>query len=496
MLPPYIEDDKEWSQKFEAAIEKFSGSDTPEESAETLRELLKSGLIRFSDLQKNPERFFKSHRYLLAPTRTPDGSGAGVRYTVLVNLFGGSILGLGSDEQVNMLEEFQERGVLGCFCLTEKFAGVNSGLVVQTTAIWNEETQQFTIHCPTEGAAKNWISQGSTASHAVIIANLGIAGKFYGPHAFVAQIRDEQTGELLPGVSSEDLGRKSVANDLDNSAISFNQFVVPKSALLNRFADVRDNKYVQTTERRMTIETVGQRLLTGRLAIAQASIVYAETLFKRAKQYADNKPCWAPKGQKQPSLSEVPHIAAIFAEGFEQLSTLQRYNFKIEELMIPVLKNREIPSAQLVEQIAVAKVKSVQTAITLTDKLARELGSYALMYESGLGTTHWLLMCQFAEGDTRILQQKLARDSMKKFKATSWKDTGKEIVFGTSAEQQEMKVRFQLSHALSSAAGPEDAGRLWNENYALVYELAETVCARHIADALDEGARESLFSKL
>ncbi len=33
----------------------------------------------------------------------------------------------------------QNKGELGCFGLTEKFAGVNSGLVVNTTVEWNEE---------------------------------------------------------------------------------------------------------------------------------------------------------------------------------------------------------------------------------------------------------------------------------------------------------------------------------------------------------------------
>ena len=36
-----------------------------------------------------------------------------------------SIVGLGSDEQVQIANDWQEQGKLGCFSLTEKFAGVN-----------------------------------------------------------------------------------------------------------------------------------------------------------------------------------------------------------------------------------------------------------------------------------------------------------------------------------------------------------------------------------
>ena len=52
---------------------------------------------------------------------------------------------------------------------------------------------------------------------------------------------------------------------------------LPRDALLNKFADVREDAYVQTTSERMRIEVIGQRLLTGRMAIAEAALVFAKT---------------------------------------------------------------------------------------------------------------------------------------------------------------------------------------------------------------------------
>lgn len=485
-----------WTDAFNKECDLIHGRCDYVESSEMLRVLVKSGLLRFTDLERNPARFFKAHRLLLTPKRIPEGSGFGVRFTVEFNLFAGSILGLGSPEQVKMLDDFQDRGVLGAFLLTEKFAGVNSGLVVNTTATWVEEKQQFLIETVDEGAKKNWISQGLTASHAVCMANLCVNGKFFGPHGFLIELRDSASGDLLPGVTLEDMGLKTVANDLDNARVGLKSFYAPKSALLSRFAEIRDDKYVQTTQERMRIEILGQRLLTGRLAIAQASVAFGAKLFEKTKIYAGQKKCWAPKGLPQPSLSEIPHIAAIFAEGEAQFNALEKYNAAVEKKLNHVLLTRAIPDAELVELIAVSKIKSVQTAITLTDKLAREVGSYALMHESGFGATHWLYMCQFAEGDSRILLQKLARDSMKKFSKSSWTDTGKEMVFGSSAEQEEMKCRFLLNRALSAAATPADGGRLWNENFTLVYNLAEAVCAKYISREVDDQARSTLFAKL
>ena len=83
-----------------------------------------------------------------------------IRFTVQFNLFAGSIVGLGGPEQVSRLASIQEKGQLGCFLLTEKQAGVLSGLIVETTADWDPSTQEFVLHTPSDKAAKNWISQG------------------------------------------------------------------------------------------------------------------------------------------------------------------------------------------------------------------------------------------------------------------------------------------------------------------------------------------------
>ena len=49
---------------------------------------------------------------------------------------------------------------LGCFGLTEKFAGVSSGMVVESIAEVDLQKREFLLTSPNEGAYKNWISQG------------------------------------------------------------------------------------------------------------------------------------------------------------------------------------------------------------------------------------------------------------------------------------------------------------------------------------------------
>ena len=53
-----------------------------------------------------------------------------------------------------------------------------------------------------------------------------------------------------------------------------------------------------------------------------------------------------------------------------------------------------------------------------------------------------------------------------------------------------------LSRALAQGASPADANRLWNENYQLVYELSDAVCAKYVAKYAGEEARHAVFAKL
>lgn len=144
-----------------------------------------------------------------------------IRATVQYNLFAGTVVALGSPAQIQDLVAWQQQGLLGCFALTEKLAGVNSGLVVNTTATWVEDAGHFVLSSPNLGAEKNWISQGMTADKAVVIADLRFPSgdlkriQSAGPHAFVMDFRKD--GKLIKGITLDDMGMKSVGNDLDNA---------------------------------------------------------------------------------------------------------------------------------------------------------------------------------------------------------------------------------------------------------------------------------------
>ena len=184
------DDDDDWNTQWAAEVDGIEYVDDHFASAEQLRGIVRRGLLRFTDLRDAPARFFEAHRQIAARS-TELGPGFFIRFTVQYNLFAGTILGCAGTEQLPLLDEMQARGQLGCFALTEKFAGVNSGLVVNTEIEWDEGKGVFVLHTPNDGAKKNWISQGFTADKAVVIANLTVKGEGVGPHAFVMDFRDD-----------------------------------------------------------------------------------------------------------------------------------------------------------------------------------------------------------------------------------------------------------------------------------------------------------------
>jgi acyl-CoA oxidase len=92
--------------------------------------------------------------------------------------------------------------------MTELAHGSNvAGL--ETTATFDEETDEFIIHTPHLGATKWWIGgAASTATHAAVFAQLIVKGKRHGVKTFVTQLRDTKSFTLLPGINIGDIGKK------------------------------------------------------------------------------------------------------------------------------------------------------------------------------------------------------------------------------------------------------------------------------------------------
>lgn len=152
----------------------------------------------------------------------------------------------GTPEQHELfLKKAENYEYIGCYAQTELGHGSNvRGL--ETSATWNPDDKTFTIHSPHLTASKWWIgSLGKAANHAVVMAQLYINGRNYGPHPFVVQIRDLKTHEPLENIHVGDIGPKFGYNTMDNGFLLFNKVKIPHQNMLARFSriDPHTNKY-------------------------------------------------------------------------------------------------------------------------------------------------------------------------------------------------------------------------------------------------------------
>jgi len=439
---------------------------------------------------------------MLARHCVEHGPGFWIRFTVHYNLFGGTILAVGTEEQVAELAVYQKKGQLGCFSLTEKFAGVQSGLIVETTATYDENEKVFVLNTPHEGARKNWISQGFVADKTVVLADLVVKGKSLGPHAFVMDFR--QGGVLVPGVTVADMGEKTVGNDLDNAQISFDHVKLPRSALLSKNADVSPQGHYELKETSAAASTgkvapfvmIGQRLYTGRVCVAQAALEYRKTLFARVKAHSDAKVTYGGAGGSARALSEIPQLRTLYEENAARCGEIEAFVTSCESALSESLKSGLVPSETLADAIAVAKVVAVEDSIAWCHRLKQEVGSIALMADSGFKHLDFLQCCKFAEGDSRILMQKLARDRFKRFQAEhkSLRQSGggggggqtpqapHEDSEATVVSLEEMGAEeaacAALAKGIESHQGACTKAEAWDAEWKNVYKLAEAVMGR------------------
>jgi acyl-CoA oxidase len=210
-----------------------------------------------------------------------------VKVGVQFGLFGGAILQLGTKEHHDAyLADLITGKLMGCFAMTETGHGSNVQ-ALGTVATYDVDTQEFVITTTTEAARKDYI--GNAAKHAevaAVFAQLEVGGKSEGVHAFVVPIRSK--GKPCDGVRIEDDGLKMGLNGVDNGRIWFDQVRVPRTALLNRFADVTpDGVYeseIENPNRRFF--TMLGTLVQGRVCVGGAGINASKVALAIATKYA------------------------------------------------------------------------------------------------------------------------------------------------------------------------------------------------------------------
>ncbi|CAO1632561.1 unnamed protein product [Parajaminaea phylloscopi] len=208
------------------------------------------------------------------------------RFGVHYGLFLGAIR---SGATSNQMSYWMEKGVIscqgmfGCFGMTELAHGSNvAGL--ETTATFDEKSDEFVVHTPHIGATKWWIGGAAqTATHCAVFAQLVIKGKKHGTKTFIVPLRDPKTLALLPGINIGDIGKKMGRDGIDNGYIQFTNVRIPRAYMLMKHSQVsRDG---QVTEPPLQQLTYGA-LLSGRTAMVADAANTAKKALTVSVRYA------------------------------------------------------------------------------------------------------------------------------------------------------------------------------------------------------------------
>jgi acyl-CoA oxidase len=210
-----------------------------------------------------------------------------VKVGVQFGLFGGAILQLGTKRHHDAyLEDLVTGRLLGCFAMTETGHGSNVQ-ALGTTATYDADAGEFVVTTPDDLSRKDYI--GNAAMHArlaVVFAQLEVGGVSHGVHALVVPLRDED-GTVLPNVRIEDCGQKIGLNGVDNGRIWFDGVRVPRTALLDQYAEVaEDGTYsspIENPDRRFF--TMLGTLVQGRVCVGGAAISASKVALSVAIKY-------------------------------------------------------------------------------------------------------------------------------------------------------------------------------------------------------------------
>lgn len=211
-----------------------------------------------------------------------------VKIGVQYGLFAGALMQLGTERHhEEFLRPALDFSLPGCFAMSE--VGHGSDVAgVRTTARHDAETDEIVVHTPDPAAAKNWIGNAARDGRAaVVFCQLTTQGEERGVHAVVVPLRNE-TGALLAGVTAVDDGLKMGLNGVDNGLLMFDELRVPRSNLLDRFAQVAaDGTYasaIESPSRRFF--TMLGTLVQGRVSIAGAGVAVSKVALTIAVQHA------------------------------------------------------------------------------------------------------------------------------------------------------------------------------------------------------------------
>eukprot|EP01117_Protostelium_nocturnum_P000974 TRINITY_DN112_c0_g1_i1.p1 TRINITY_DN112_c0_g1~~TRINITY_DN112_c0_g1_i1.p1 ORF type:complete len:726 (-),score=301.95 TRINITY_DN112_c0_g1_i1:181-2358(-) len=364
------------------------------------------------------------------------------RIGVHFGLFWGAISGQGTPEQVKFWSSSVQKGrVFGCYAMTE----LGHGSYIQgfeTTATLDKKTDEWVINSPTETSTKWWIGMaGQTATHSVVFARLIIDGKDEGVHSFLVQIRDTETGEVVPNVTVGDCGAKMGRNGLDNGFIQYHNVRIPREDMLMRWAQVsKEGIYTKPPKAQLSYGA----LITGRVSILNDSANWVKKALAISIRYsAVRRQFPSPNNPKEESkiLDYTTHQMRLFpilASAYAYHFTSDQLNKQYESLLLDLEKGDISELAGVHATSAGLKAFGTWWCNESLEVTRQCLGGHGYSSYAGISP----LLADFAvncswEGDNTVLSQQTAKfiiKSLRKVLSGGKKMTGFESYLNNARE--------------------------------------------------------------
>ena len=354
------------------------------------------------------------------------------RVSVHLGLFVPAVRGNGTFEQRNYWLDDKAtsiKTVYGCFGMTELAHGSNvPGL--QTTATFDEETDEFVINTPHIGASKWWIGGAAhSATHCATYARLIVKGKDYGVKVFVVPLRDADFN-LNPGVTVGDIGAKMGRDGIDNGWIQFSNVRIPRFFMLQKFCKVTRNGEV-------TLPPLEQlsysALLGGRVSMVEDSFRIISRMTTIALRYAIGRTQFPkdsnPKEEQQIidySLHQrrlFPYLSAAYVAAagaykcrVEARTIMANIDVAVKNNDKQGLKQAILDLKQLFVDSGSCKSNLTWMAAECIAECRQACGGHGYLAYNGFGRafSDWHVMCSW-EGDNNILGVHVGKSMLKQY---------------------------------------------------------------------------------
>ena len=344
-----------------------------------------------------------------------------IKFGVQFGLWGMSVWSLGTrHHHQRYLHDIGTMKAPGCFAMTGTGHGSNvQG--IRTTATYDHGPASFIIHTPDADAQKEYI--GNAASHgryATVFAKLIVDGTDHGVSAFVVPLRDE-AGQVMPGVTIGDCGPKMGLNGVDNGTIRFDQVRIPRTDMLDAFAQVDDKgcfrSAIQNPDRRFF--TMLGTLVGGRIGVPRTGLSAAKAGLAIAIRHGDRRRQFGPAhGAEVPILNYRAHQRRLIPA----LASTYAYHFALQDMTQRFLVHQRAPGdgseGRRIEAQAAGLKAVVTWHVTHTLQTCRECcGGKGYLSENRIDAlkNDTDIFTTF-EGDNTVLLQLVAKGRLQRFR--------------------------------------------------------------------------------